>query len=42
MGTVNLYFNSHITGNVSEPNNALDAPDGTFTTDTGSTNWTSR
>jgi hypothetical protein len=37
-----LYFVSHVTGSVSTPNNALGAPDGVFTTDTGATSWTSR
>ena len=38
-----LYFVSHVTGNVSTPNNALGAPDGVFTTDANTqTNWTSR
>jgi hypothetical protein len=42
MATEILYADSHITGNVSSPNNALNAPDGTFTTDSGNTSWTSR
>lgn len=35
-----VYFGSSITGGVSSPNNALGAPDGVFTTDTGNTDWT--
>ena len=40
--TATLYFTSHVTGSVSDPNNALGAPDGVFTTD-GNDNisWTS-
>ena len=42
MPTANLNFNSSISGSVSTPANALGAIDGTFTTDTGTTNWTAR
>jgi hypothetical protein len=42
MATQLLYATSHSTGNVSTPNNALGAPDGTFTTDTLDASWTSR
>jgi len=42
MATATLYFVSSISGNVTTPANALGAPDGVYTTDTGSTNWTHR
>lgn len=38
-----VYATSHITGNVSDPDNALGLPDGVFTTDGNQqNNWTSR
>jgi len=36
------YATSSVSGNVSTPANALSAPDGTYTTDTGKVNWTHR
>jgi hypothetical protein len=43
MTTSNLYFVSHVTGNVTTPNNALGAPDGVWTADGNLNNsWTSR
>jgi hypothetical protein len=43
MPFASLYFVSHVTGNVSTPDNALGAPDGICTTDeNAATSWTSR
>jgi hypothetical protein len=43
VATTSLYFVSGVSGNVSSPNNALGAPDGTWTTDGNAvTNWTHR
>lgn len=42
MATETKYATSHLTGSVSTPANANGTTDGTFTTDTGNTNWTSR
>jgi hypothetical protein len=43
MTTSNLYFVSHVTGNVTTPNNALGAPDNVWTADGNLNNsWTSR
>lgn len=42
MAIETLHAVNYIAGTVSSPNNALDAPDGIFTTDTGNTDWTGR
>lgn len=42
MAVETLYATSHLSGTVTTPANALGAPDATWTTDTGATNWTSR
>jgi hypothetical protein len=43
MSTATLYAVSHVTGNASSPNNALDAPDNVWTADGNLANsWTSR
>lgn len=39
MATTTVYATSFISGTVSTPSNALNAPDGVFTTDTDNTNW---
>jgi hypothetical protein len=42
MPTANLYATALASGSVSTSGNALGAPDGVFTTDTGNTSWTAR
>lgn len=42
MATTTKYASSHVTGNVTTPNNALGAADATYTADADNTSWTSR
>lgn len=42
MATTTVYFASHLIGNINTPNNALGAPDGTYTTNIDNSSWTSQ
>ena len=39
MTVATMYLTSSVSGSVTTPNNALGAPDGTYTTDTSNTSW---